>query len=60
MLPSEFGFNNFLNIPWWVKFHLVESGLYVGLAWSVVYVFYFGYRLLGALKELLPSGNPSD
>ncbi len=60
MLPSDFAFNNFLNMPWWLKMHLVESGLYVGLAWSVMYVFYFGYKLLCTLRERYPSGNPSD
>ncbi len=58
MLPTEFVFHNFLwNVPWWIKLRLVELGWYVGLAWSAVYVFYFGSKLISILRPGHPSGN---
>jgi hypothetical protein len=50
LLPSDAGFHNFFaKTHWEILVHLTVMGWYVGLAWSIVYAFYFGGKLLAAL-----------
>lgn len=52
LLPSEMRFHLFWgSVSWRNKLHLTETGFYVGLIWSVLYVFYFGYKLLSTLRQ---------
>lgn len=55
LLPFDRGFHGLMwNAPWNVKLRLTASGWYVGLAWSITYVFYFAAKSLRALTTTQP------
>jgi hypothetical protein len=55
LLPFDNAFHGLMwSSPWNVKLRLTASGWYVGLAWSVVYVFYFGLKLFRAITAATP------
>lgn len=52
LLPFDNAFRGLMwNTPWHVKLRLTASGWYVGLAWSVVYVFYLRSELSSRLYD---------
>lgn len=59
LLPFDNAFHGVMwSTPWNVKLRLTASGWYVGLAWSVVCVFYFAVNSLRALTTAQPEiGN---
>lgn len=58
ILPFDNAFHGVLwSTPWNVKLRLAASGWYVGLAWSVVYVFYFAVNSLRALTTAQPMNS---
>ena len=55
LLPFDNGFHGLMwSTPWILKLRLTAFAWYVGLAWSMVYVSYFGMRLLRSLKTAQP------
>jgi hypothetical protein len=58
LLPFANAFHGLMwSTPWNVKLRLTASGWYVGLAWSVLYVFYFAVNLLRALTTAQPMSS---
>ena len=58
LLPFDNAFHGVMwSTPWNVKLRMTASGWYVGLAWSVVYVFYFAVNSLRALTTVRPMNS---
>lgn len=58
LLPFDNAFHGVMwSTPWDVKLRLTVSGWYVGLAWSVVYAFYFAVNSLRALTMPKPTSS---
>lgn len=61
VLPFEHGFYGLIRsvaaAPWNMKLRLTAWGWYVGLVWSLVYVFYFGANLLRAVTATSPKSD---
>ena len=58
LLPFDNAFHEVMwSTPWNVKLRLTASGWYVGLAWSVMYVFYFAVNSLRALTTVQPMNS---